>query len=134
MSMVTRSTCYFQALYFAISGCWPLIDIASFQAVTGAKTDHLMTGSESDHWLVNTVGLLVACIGLALFLAAWNQRITPEIVVIGMASAISLAAIDFIYVARETIAQIYLADAALEVLIVGGWLVGLWRDSRRANQ
>ena len=46
---VARIVCWTQALYFSVTGPWPLIDIQSFQDVTGEKTDH---------WLVYTVALL----------------------------------------------------------------------------
>ena len=44
-------TCWIQGLYFAMTGLWPLINIETFQMVTGRKTDHLVTGFEADHWL-----------------------------------------------------------------------------------
>ena len=50
-----------QGLYYAFTGVWPLISMSSFLAVTGPKTDL---------WLVNTVGILVLCSGLVIFLAA----------------------------------------------------------------
>ena len=46
-----------QGLFYLTSGIWPLIDMPSFEAVTGRKTDK---------WLVKTVGLLVAVSGSAL--------------------------------------------------------------------
>lgn len=39
-----------QGLFYLTSGIWPLIDMPSFEAVTGRKTDK---------WLVKTVGLLL---------------------------------------------------------------------------
>jgi len=46
-----------QGLFYLTSGIWPLLDMPSFEAVTGRKTDK---------WLVKTVGLLVAVSGSAL--------------------------------------------------------------------
>ena len=40
-----------QAVYFLLTGIWPLLSIRTFQMVTGRKTDT---------WLVKTVGVLVA--------------------------------------------------------------------------
>lgn len=59
-----------QGIYFAATGPWPLVDVHSFQKVTGKKTDHLVTGLEADHWLVNTVAelLLIVAWGIAV---AW---------------------------------------------------------------
>jgi hypothetical protein len=54
-----------QGLYFLITGVWPIVHIDSFLAVTGPKTDHLNT-ELGDHWLVITVGALIAAIAASL--------------------------------------------------------------------
>ena len=43
------------SIYFMLTGIWPVVHMPSFIAVTGPKTDL---------WLVRTVGLLIAGIGL----------------------------------------------------------------------
>lgn len=111
-----------QGLYYFGTGLWPLVSIESFQAVTGPKTDHLVTGREGDHWLVMTVGALVMAIGLSMLVAAYRRRLTMECVILALASAAALTAIDVIYVVREVIPPIYLADAAAEVGLIGAWL------------
>jgi hypothetical protein len=121
--------CSLQGLYFLITGVWPLASIETFQAVTGPKTDHLVTGRESDHWLVNTVGVLVTANSLVLLLAAWRGRPSPDVILLGIASAVGLIAIDLIYVSREVLAPVYLADAAIELLFVAGWI---WVATRMA--
>ncbi|MGE3500053.1 MAG: hypothetical protein AB7N53_19505, partial [Candidatus Binatia bacterium] len=55
-----RSPALVQGIYFFTTGVWPLIHRASFEAVTGPKVDY---------WLVETVGILVAVIGLTLLAA-----------------------------------------------------------------
>jgi hypothetical protein len=45
---------------------------------------------------------------------------------LGAASALGLIVIDVTYVARGTIAPIYLADAVLEAVLVALWLTA-WR-------
>ncbi len=50
-----------QGAYYLLTGVWPLINMDSFERVTGAKTDK---------WLVKTVGVLVAAIGGSLMVAA----------------------------------------------------------------
>jgi hypothetical protein len=122
MTNLALGAAWTQGVYFAALGVWPLIDIGSFQAVTGGKTDHLPTGRETDHWLVNTVGALVAVIGVTLLVSAWRRRISGEIVVLGLLSALALAAIDIVYVVRRTILPIYLADAVIEILLACTWL------------
>lgn len=101
-----------QGVYFLATGVWPLVHIESFLAVTGPKTDL---------WLVYTVGALVAVVGAALIAAARSGRVTPEVGVLAVGSALALAAIDVTFVARRVIDPIYLADAAAEVVLMLGW-------------
>jgi hypothetical protein len=101
-----------QGVYFLVTGVWPLVHIESFLAVTGPKTDL---------WLVYTVGALVAVVGAVLLAAARSGRVTPEVALLAVGSALALTAIDVIFVARGVIDPIYLADAAAEVVLVGWW-------------
>src|SRR5215213_3149214 len=102
-----------QGLYFLLTGIWPLFGINSFQAVTGAKTDL---------WLVYTVGCLVAVIGLSLLVAAARRRITPEVSILAVGSALALAGIDLVFVLRGVISWVYLLDAAAEVALIAWWV------------
>src|SRR4051794_39843357 len=101
-----------QGLFYVATGLWPLVHIDSFLAVTGPKTDL---------WLVYTVGVLVAAVGLVLLAAARSGRITPEVVLLACGCAVALAGIDVVFVARQVIDRVYLADAAAELLLVGWW-------------
>ena len=67
------------------------------------------------------MGVLVVAIALALLTAARRGRVTAEAAVLGLASAIALAAIDVVYVIRGVISPIYLGDAAVEAVFVGVW-------------
>lgn len=102
-----------QGGFYAATGLWALVDLGSFMAVTGPKTDH---------WLVKTVGILVTVIGAVLLLAWRSRRVTPEVVLLAVGSALSLAAIDIVYVANRTISPIYLLDAAAEVALAVAWI------------
>jgi hypothetical protein len=113
----------FQGSYFALLGIWPILDIHSFQAVTGPKTDHLITGDERDHWLVVTVGALIVVIGLVLLMAAFRQSNHLEIRVLAAMSALALLLIDVTYVYRHVLAPVYLVDAAIELMFLVGWLL-----------
>ena len=124
--------CWIQGVYFFVLGLWPLLSIRTFQAVTGKKTDHLVTGDESDHWLVNTVGALVAAIGVVFLLAAWRRRATIDAAALGITSAVALAAVDIVYVVRGAILPVYLVDAAIEILVTVAWLLCL-RQVRDVN-
>src|SRR3954464_12692018 len=103
--------CWIQGIYFALTGLWPLISIETFQMVTGRKTDHLLTGDESDHWLVNTVGALVTANAVVFLAAAWNKRKTIDVAILGISTAMALTAIDVVYGVRGTISALYLVDA-----------------------
>jgi hypothetical protein len=117
---LTAGVAAVQGVYFAATGVWSLVDIDSFQAVTGAKTDL---------WLVYTVGVLVLAVGVVLLSAAWSGRTTPEVVLLGVGSAAALAGIDVVFVARGVIAPVYLLDAAAEGVLILGWLVGSARGA-----
>jgi hypothetical protein len=112
-----------QGIYYFITGVWPLVSIESFQAVTGRKTDHLVTGREGDHWLVLTVVVLVTAIAIALLWGAWRKQRPIELTVLGFAAAVALTAIDLIYVSRHVIAPIYLVDALAETALAVCWLI-----------
>jgi hypothetical protein len=114
---------WFQGAYFLVTGLWPLFSIETFQIVTGPKTDHLVTGRESDHWLVMTVGVLVTAVAVTLLVAAWRGRKPWEIVVLAVGSALALTAIDLIYVGRQVIDPIYLVDAVAELILISLWVV-----------
>ncbi|HEX2217859.1 MAG TPA: hypothetical protein VHG35_03595 [Gemmatimonadales bacterium] len=103
-----------QGAFYVATGVWALVDLDSFMAVTGPKTDH---------WLVKTVGVLVTVIGAVLLVAWRTRRITGEIVLLAVGSALALAAIDVVYVSNGTIAPIYLLDAVAEVGLAGAWLL-----------
>ena len=102
-----------QGGFYAATGLWALIDLDSFMAVTGPKTDH---------WLVKTVGILVTVIG-AVLLLSWRRGAVPaEVVLLAVGSALSLAAIDVVYVSGGVISPIYLLDAAAEVGLALLWI------------
>lgn len=107
-----------QGLFYLATGLWPLFDSVSFQVVTGPKTDL---------WLVKTVGVLVTVIGAVLVSAARERRITNEIVMLAVGSALGLAAIDLVYALSGRISAVYLADAAAEIGLAALWGIGRLR-------
>jgi hypothetical protein len=96
--------------------------LPSFITVTGPKTDL---------WLVQTVGALLAVAGAALLLVARRQRVTGEWMFLGGGLAAVLAVVDVVFVTREVIAPIYLADAVVESGIVVAWLIVAGKDRAR---
>lgn len=105
-----------QGIYFFVSGIWPLISMSTFLKVTGPKTDL---------WLVKTVGLILAVIGAALIVAQVNAEINTSIVVLAIGSALSLAIVEVVYVAKRVISPIYLGDAVIELILIGWWVVSI---------
>lgn len=111
-----------QGAMYVVTGVWPLLHMASFEAVTGPKTDD---------WLVHTVGLLLATIGAVLVAGAVRREVDRLFVVLGIGAALSLAAIEVVYVAGGTISRIYLLDAAIEGAIALALIVGALRSAGR---
>lgn len=103
-----------QGIFYLATGLWPLVDIVSFQVVTGPKTDL---------WLVRTVGVLVSVIGAVLIAASRGSRVTREIVLLAVGSALGLAGIDLVYALSGRISAVYLADAVVEIGLAMSWLL-----------
>jgi hypothetical protein len=82
----------------------------------------LVTGPKTDLWLVRTVAVLITVIGVTLFRAGQTRRVSPEIRLLGIASALGLAAIDLIYSLSDVISDIYLLDAAGEAVLIALWI------------
>jgi hypothetical protein len=105
-----------QGIYFLITGIWPLLSMSTFLRVTGPKTDL---------WLVKTVGIILAVIGIVLIFAQVNAEINTSSMILGIGSALSLAMIEFVYVAKRVISPIYLGDAFLELILIAWWVVSI---------
>jgi|SRR5579884_1081977 len=125
-----EALCGVQGVYYLATGIWPLVSMRTFEQVTGRKTDN-WTGREGDHWLVKTVGVLVTAVGAALLTAGRRRENVAAVPVLAAGSALGLAAIDCVYVARGVIAPIYLADAVAEVGLAAAWA---WQASREQTR
>lgn len=121
MKAAHRQVALAQAAYYLPTAIWPLASIRTFQHVTGPKRDL---------WLVKTVATLIGVIGCVLGAAARSDRVTPEISLLGVSSALGLTGIDLYYVARRRISPIYLLDALSEVAIVILWIASERRMRR----
>jgi hypothetical protein len=122
-SQSLRTVAMVQAAYFLLTGLWPILNVDSYQAVTGNKFDL---------WLVYTVGALVSTIGTTLLFAGLNRRLTTEIALLAMASAAALAAIDVIFFVRGVISWVHLVDAAAEIGLIVWWSAALRQSMRPA--
>jgi hypothetical protein len=121
MPTFLRAVALVQGVFYLATGVWPLLDIDSFQVVTGPKVDL---------WLVRTVGVLVGVIGTVLLLSVRRRRITPEIAILAVGSAVGLAGIDLVYALSGRISSIYLADAVVELGLAVLWGLAWLRDAR----
>jgi hypothetical protein len=105
-----------QGIYFLVFGIWPILSMGTFLKVTGPKTDL---------WLVKTVGIILAVIGAVLIYAQTNAEINSSLIVLAIGSALSLAIVEFVYVAKRVISPIYLGDAIVELILIGWWILSI---------
>lgn len=101
-----------QGSYFLITGIWPILHMKSFEKISGPK---------HDHWLVKTVGTLIAVTGGVLLSAVRRKSIPLEVTKLAQGQALALGTVDVIYSTRGRISKIYLLDAFIESLILMSW-------------
>jgi hypothetical protein len=110
-----------QGSYYLTTGLWALLHMRSFERVTGRK---------AEHWLVRTVGVLAAAIGLTLLQGARRRRPVREIRSLSRLSALAFVLAETPVAARGRISRIYLADAALQTaFLLGSAVAGGLRES-----
>ena len=103
-----------QGIYFFVSGIWPIFSMNTFLKVTVPKTDW---------WLVKTVGIILAVIGVVLIFARINAEVNTAIIILAIGSALSLAIVEFVYVTKRVISLIYLVDAVIEPILIAWWIL-----------
>ena len=113
-----------QGFFCLVMGLWPVVGYQAFEGVTGQKPDH---------WLLTLAGLLLAGIGISMLISAIRRDIAFEVFVIGLVTALSLAATDVIFVIERSIPLLYLLDAVAESLFVTLWVFAI-RDLRRVRR
>jgi hypothetical protein len=102
-----------QGIYYGLTALWPFFHMGSFLLVTGQKTDL---------WLVRTVGALILVISLPLVLTPFCEKPAKGTILLGVAAAAALTAVDVYYVLRSVISPIYLVDGAIEIGFLAAWL------------
>lgn len=114
--IVLRRALQVQGAYYLVTGVWPVVSMASFELVTGAK---------HDEWLVKTVGLLAAVIGANVLAGASSPAFSRRTLILSVSSALAFTAIDLIYGGARVISPVYFVDAGAQVslltLIIIGW-------------
>lgn len=121
---LARALPFVQGGYYLLTGLWPLVDMESFERVTGRK---------HDKWLVRTVCALAAAIGGGLVLAARNDRMSPELRTIAQGAATGFAAVEVPTALRGRISPVYLADALLEIGFVAAHVWAAELEKERAT-
>jgi hypothetical protein len=119
MRIRRRDVALAQAVYYGVTGVWPLVSRRSFEAVTGRKTDW---------WLVQTFSLTLLPIGAALGMAAARDEVTPELELLGAGAAGVLAGTDVAIAAKRLGRPTYLIDAAASGALVAAWALASRRS------
>ena len=101
-----------QGIYFLVTGIWPLLSMKTFLQITGPKTDL---------WLVKTVGIILAVIGLVLIAAQRNGDVNTPVIILAIGSALGLVIVEIVYVAKRVISPIYLGDSFVELILIAWW-------------
>src|SRR5512146_3095644 len=99
---LARTILYCQGVYYVMTGVWPLINMLTFEYVTGPK---------SDAWLVKTVGLLALVIGTVILFGLREAKIPAEVPLLAGLAAVAFLVVDVVYAMNGTISAIYFADA-----------------------
>ncbi|MER7561342.1 hypothetical protein ABTZ93_00045 [Streptomyces sp. NPDC097941] len=102
-------------LFNIVGGLWPLVHLRSFEWVFGPKTDV---------WLQMTTGGLLVSAGVAQLAAAPGPNGPAQARSIGLGTALTLLAVDLVYVPKGRIRPTYLLDAAMQTGWIGAWLRG----------
>jgi hypothetical protein len=114
-----RYTLLFQGFYYLIISVWPLIHIDSFLIITGYK---------QDVWLVKMVSVIILCISLTILYALSLKEKNIPVFFLSFISPVGFLFVELYYVNNNTIKEIYLVDALLELQIILVWLVKIFRD------
>jgi hypothetical protein len=110
-AVLARTLALTQGAVMLVTGAWPLLDMRSFEWVTGPKRDD---------WLVRTVGGLAIAIGAGLLWRSDEPRAARPF---GIAAAATFAAADLIGVGSGRLRRVYLLDAVMEGAFLAGWLL-----------
>jgi hypothetical protein len=101
-----------QGLFNVLGGAWPLVSLRSFEFVYGKK---------HDVFLQKTVGGLLFSIGCVQLAAAESEEQMPTVRRLGIATAVTLLAIDLVYVPRREMRWTYWQDAFCEIAWLAAW-------------
>lgn len=107
-----RKLSLIQGIYFVVTGLWPWVHFASFAVVTDI---------DGPAWSFQAIGLLIACIGFALVVAARRTPVTRPVCVLGAGSALALAVIDLDLMRAAVIGRLNALDVVVQLGFAAGW-------------
>jgi hypothetical protein len=106
---------YAQGVYYVCGALWPLVHLASFEAVTGNKRDE---------WLVRTVAGIVLLLGfLLLHDAHVRKHIARTLRILAGGIALVLGSVAIISSLTGRISWLYFPDGLIHLSFALGWLL-----------
>lgn len=120
-----RLTPFLQAVYYLVTGLWPLIHLKSFFEVTGPKTDV---------WLVQMVGVLIFSYSILFFYMAFTRRLLQVHAVVGSLIAFGIGCIELYHYLQGTLRGIYYVDFIIEVCFFMYWIFYLIYHHRQFRE
>lgn len=115
-----RALAVAHAAYYGVTGVWPLLHMPSFEAVLGKKREH---------WLVQTVSLLM--LAIAGGLGSSTRDVPRPLAVTAALAASGMGAIGLRYGVPGRISRLYVADALLQYGIAAMWSASIVADAKR---
>ena len=108
----------YQAVYYLVTGLWPIIHFRSFRWVVGPKPDRFQ---------LYTTTLLIIVIGTVLGMGARKRPLDVTVPTLGVLSAAAFIGVELRYIAK--IRKVFLLDMLAEALIAAA-IVVCWRRRR----
>lgn len=102
-----------QGVFNLVGGLWPLLHLRSFERVFGPKTDV---------WLQQTTGGLLVAAGATQLATTADREGRRQARLVGLGTALTLLAVDLVYVPKGRIRPTYLLDAAMQTGWIAAWL------------
>jgi hypothetical protein len=102
-----------QSGYTLLTALWGLLDIDSFMAVTGPKTDI---------WLVKAVSVLFVSIALSLIVSFVFNPSDKSSATLAITVSIGIAIIDFYYSLNHIIRPVYIVDGCIQLIFFCCWI------------
>lgn len=111
--LTERKVAAAQGIFNVLGGAWPLLSLRSFEWVYGKK---------NDVYLQKTVGGLLLSIGCVQLTARGSAEELALARRLGVATALTLLAIDLVYIPRREMRLSYLQDLACEIGWIAAWM------------